>query len=264
VDGLLHVSDLSHRRIEDPREVVSEGQQLEVMVLKVDKDNERISLGLKQVLPDPWADAEAKWPVNEVVTGRVSRLADFGAFVELEEGVEGLIPLSELSFERRVRRPSEVLTEGDTTQVRVLSVEPQRKRISLSLKRVGDDPWMGASVRWPADSSVKGVVTRLADFGAFVEIAPGVEGLIHISELDVGRVRTVSDAVREGELVEAKVLEVDEERRRISLSIKAVRTDPAYTGEGAEPPPLGEPGKKRKRPLRGGLDGPDWTEMLGS
>jgi len=263
VDGLLHISDMSHRRIEDPREVVSEGQQLEVMVLKVDKEGEKISLGLKQVLPDPWTDAEGKWPVDGVVSGRVTRLADFGAFVELEEGVEGLLPVSELSFDRRVRKPREVLSEGDTVKLRVLSVDTERKRISLSLKRAGDDPWTGASVRWASGATVKGVVTRLADFGAFVELTPGVEGLIHVSELDVHRVRSVSDAVREGDLVEAKVLEVDEERRRISLSMKAIKMDPNYTGEGgADDGAPSQPAKERKRPRRGGLDGPDWTEVL--
>jgi small subunit ribosomal protein S1 len=262
VDGLLHISDMSHRRIEDPREIVTEGQQLEVMVLSVDKDSEKISLGLKQALPDPWANAEHKWPVDEIVTGRVSRLADFGAFVELEEGVEGLLPISEMSFERRIKHPGDILKEGDTIKLRVMSVDTERKRISLSLKRVGDDPWVGASVRWPADSTIKGVVTRIAEFGAFVELAPGVEGLVHISELDVNRVRAVSEVVREGEVVEAKVLEVDEERRRISLSIKAVKLDPGYTGEGGEGPAEPQPAKKRERPLRGGLDGPDWTELL--
>lgn len=261
VDGLLHISDMSHRRIEDPHEIVSEGQQIEVMVLRVDLDNERISLGLKQALPDPWDGVEEKWPADELVTGRITRLADFGAFVELAEGVEGLVPISEISFERRIKHPSDVLTEGDTIEVRVLKVDPGAKRISLSVKRVGDDPWTGASVRWPMASTAEGIVTRLTDFGAFVELAPGVEGLVHISELSENRVRSVSEAVREGETVQAKVLEVDEDRRRISLSIKALRLDPNYTGQAsAEPEP--QVAKQRKRPLRGGLDGPNWNDLL--
>ncbi|MCD6304286.1 MAG: S1 RNA-binding domain-containing protein [Planctomycetes bacterium] len=262
VDGLLHVSDMSHRRIEDPNEVVSPGQQIEVKVLKFDRQAERISLGLKQVLPDPWDGVEGKYPVDEIVTGRVTRLADFGAFVELEEGVEGLIPISEMSFTRRIKHPSDVLAEGETTRVRVMKVDPQQRRISLSLKRVGDDPWTGASVRWPVDSIVRGPVTRLADFGAFVELAEGVEGLIHVSELDAGRVRAVSDVVRAGDVVDAKVIAVDEDRRRISLSIKALKADPNYTGDAddSEPP---EPQPKRPRPRRGGLDGgPDWLGLL--
>ncbi|HUS93047.1 MAG TPA: S1 RNA-binding domain-containing protein [Phycisphaerae bacterium] len=264
IDGLLHISDMSHRRIADPREVVTEGQPIEVMILRVDRDEERISLGLKQALPDPWTGVEAKWPVDEVVIGRVSRLADFGAFVELEEGVEGLVPISELSFERRIRHPGDVLKEGDTVQVRVLSVDPAAKRISLSVKRVGDDPWTGASVRWPVGSTVQGVVTKLADFGAFIELASGVEGLVHISELDENRVRNVNEVVREGQSVQAKVLEIDEDRRRISLSVKAIKLDPNYTGEAGDAPEAEQPtpGKERKRPMRGGLDGPNWLDLL--
>ena len=253
VDGLLHISDMSHRRIEDPKEIVTDGQQVEVMILKMDAESDRISLGLKQALPDPWEGAEVRWPVDEVITGRVTRLADFGAFVELAEGVEGLIPISEMSFERRIKHPSDVLEEGQTTKVRVMNVDVAQKRISLSLKRVGDDPWTGASVRWAPDSVIEGIVTRLESFGAFVELAPGVEGLVHIGELGEQRVRSVSEAVREGEQIRAKVLDVDEERRRISLSIKQLVTDPNYTGSpgDAAPPP---PPRKRKRPLKGGLD----------
>ena len=267
VDGLLHVSDMAYHRVSDPHEVVAEGQQIEVMILKIDRDEERISLGLKQVLPDPWVDVETKWPVNEVITGRITRLADFGAFVQLADGVEGLVPISEMTFERRIKHPSDLLTEGDTIKVRVMSVDPARKRISLSLKRVGDDPWVGASVRWPVESVVQGMVTRLETFGAFIELAPGVEGLVHISELANERVRAVSDVVNVGQVVEAKVREVDEERRRIGLSIKAVSADPNYTGAaepaGGEAPAPPTPAKKRKKPLRGGLEGPDWGSLLG-
>ena len=263
VDGLLHISDMSHRRIDDPREFVTEGQDVEVMVLKIDREADKISLGLKQALPDPWIGAEARWPVDDVVTGRVTRLADFGAFVELAEGVEGLIPISEMSFERRINHPRDVLAEGDTTKVRVLSIDVERKRISLSLKRVGDDPWTGASVRWPVDSVVEGIVKKIESFGAFVELTPGVEGLVHISELDENRVRSVTEVVREGELVKAKVVDVDEQRRRIGLSIKAVKLAADYTGEAAEGPEAPEPQKDRKRPRRGGLDGgPDWMSLL--
>ena len=262
VDGLLHISDMSHSRTADPHEIVSEGQEVKVMILKIDRDAEKISLGLKQALPDPWVGAEGKWPPDDIVTGRVTRLADFGAFVELAEGVEGLIPISEMSFERRIKHPSDLLTEGETTKVRVLNVDPVAKRISLSLKRVGDDPWTGASVRWAVGSTVEGIVKRIETFGAFVELTPGVEGLIHISEVDVNRVRSVGEAVREGQLVQAKVLEIDEERCRISLSIKALRLDPNYTGEPSDAPEPTEAEKKRKRPRRGGLDGPDWTSLL--
>jgi len=267
VDGLLHVSDMSYSRVEKPEDVVHVGQKVEVMILKLDRENDRISLGLKQVQPDPWTAAAEKWPEGELVSGRVTRLADFGAFVELEPGVEGLVPISEMSFEKRIKHPSEVIKEGDTPQLRVLKVDPQRKRISLSIKRVGDDPWVGASVRWPVDSVAEGVVTRFESFGAFVELAPGVEGLVHVSEVSEHRVRHASEALRDGQLVQAKVLSVDEAQRRISLSVKALRTDPNFTGEGlgddgASQAQATKPAKKRKTPLRGGLDGPDWTQFL--
>ncbi len=255
VDGLLHVRDMAHGRTEDPKSVVREGQRVEVMILKVDRESRRISLGMKQVLPDPWSGADMKWPVDTVVTGRITRLADFGAFVQLEEGVEGLIPISEMSFERRIARPGDVVNVGDVVKVRVMSIDLERKRVSLSLKRVGDDPWMGASARWPADSVVEGVVRRIEAFGAFVELTPGVEGLIHISELSPDRVRFVTEVVREGQTVKAKVLSVDEDQRRISLSIKQLLAMPDYTGDApAEPAGPEKPKPKRKKPLKGGLD----------
>jgi len=252
VDGLLHVSDMSHGRVEDPSNVVSEGERVEVMVLKVDREERRISLGLKQVLPDPWGDAQEKWPVDDVVSGRVTRLAEFGAFVELEEGVEGLVPIGELTFERRVRHPSEIVSEGDVVRVRVMNVDMQRRRIGLSLKRAGDDPWVGASVRWPVGDAVEGVVTRIAEFGAFVELTGGVEGLVHISELSSGHVRGVSDVLREGQTVRVQVLSVDEEARRISLSVKQLAEAPEDAASQQEVPTRAP--KKRKRPLKGGLE----------
>ena len=255
VDGLLHVSDMSHSRTEKPEDVVHEGQQVEVMILKLDPESDRISLGLKQVQPDPWLGAEHKWPPDSMATGRVTRLAEFGAFFELEPGVEGLIPIGEITFERRIKHPSEIIAVGDTLRVRVLSVQPDQNRISLSLKRAGDDPWMGAAARWPVQTAVRGIVTRLAEFGAFVELASGVEGLVHISELSESHIRSASEVVREGQTVEAKVLEVDEERRRISLSIKALTTSPDYTGASTgEPDEPEAPRPDRKRPRKGGLD----------
>ncbi len=252
VDGLLHIGDMSHSRVEDPNSVVKKGQQLELRVLKVDRQEKRIGLGLKQILADPWTDVAAKWPVDSIVSARITKLMDFGAFAELEPGVEGLIPISEMSYERRIHHPKELVSENDVVKLRVLSLDPERKRLSLSLKQLGDDPWMGASARWPENSVVQGTVTRLAEFGAFVELAKGVEGLIHISELSDGRIRNASEVVREGDAVSVKVLEVDEDRRRISLSVKQVALDPEYTGpETAEPDPV-KP--KRKKPLKGGLE----------
>jgi len=252
-DGLLHVRDMSHARVDKPEDVVSVGQELKLAVLKVDREEKKIALGLKQAMPDPWDSAGVQFPVGEIVTGRVTKLMNFGAFVELAEGVEGLIPISELTFERRVAHPKEVVSEGDVIKIRVMSVEVDRKRISLSLKQVGDDPWTGAAVRWPEDSIVEGVVTRTAEFGAFVQLVPGVEGLVHISELAEQRVNRVEEVVREGQTVQAKVVSVDEEKRRISLSIKQLATADGYAfPDEDDDQPAREP-RKRKTPLKGGL-----------
>ena len=262
-DGLLHVRDMSHARVEDPKDVVSEGQKIQVMILKIDREARKIGLGLKQVMPDPWTGAETKWPIGDVVTGRVTRLADFGAFLELTPGVEGLIPISEMSFAKRIKHPSEVANVGDVVKVRVMSMDLDKKRISLSLKRVGDDPWMGASVRWPEESVTTGTVTRTADFGAFVELTPGVEGLVHVSEISTEHVRNVGAALQVGQSVKVKVLSVDETARRISLSIKQAGDVVDYSGymntadrQAAQPAPAegGKAKKKKDKPRKGGLD----------
>ena len=253
-DGLLHISEMSYSRVEDPNEIVTEGQELDVKILKIDPEERKIALGLKQVRPDPWTDADSKWAVDSVASGRITRLMDFGAFMELDEGVEGLIPIGEMTFTRRIRHPSEIVSEGDAVKVRVMSVDLERRRISLSLKRLEDDPWMGASVRWPPDSVAEGVVTRITEFGAFVELTAGVEGLVHVSELSEDRVRSVASVVSEGQLVQAKVLTVDEDARRISLSIKQLASMADYTGLESEEPEQTKEQPKRKRPLRGGLD----------
>lgn len=258
-DGLLHIGDMSHARVEDPKDVVSEGQTLELKVIKIDRENKKIGLGLKQALSDPWSDAEDKWPVDSIVSGRVTRLADFGAFVELEPGLDGLIPISEMSFGKRINHPREVVNEGEIVKTRVINLDLERRRIGLSIKRLEDDPWQGASLRWPAGTVVEGRISRTADFGAFVELSPGVEGLIHISEISTEHVQNVSDKVREGDMVKARVLDVDEGRRRMSLSIKQAEENAeeadfsnylASGGEGGSD----RPRKKRKKPLRGGMD----------
>ena len=197
VDGLLHVRDMSHSRTEKPEDVVHVGQKLELRVLSYDAESKKIGLGLKQTQSDPWDGVEGKFPVGSSVTGRIVKLMDFGAFLELEPGLEGLIPIGEISF-RRIGHPREVLKEGDTIRVKVLRVEPDRQRMSLSVKAAGDDPWQGASARWPVGGEVSGVVTRIMDFGAFVELAEGVEGLVHISQLSDNRVETVKSVVSEG------------------------------------------------------------------
>jgi len=255
VDGLIHISDLSWTQVHRVTDVVTAGQTVEVKVLKIDKDRERISLGLKQVTPDPWEGVDEKYPVGTGLKVRVLRVAGFGAFAELEEGVDGLIPVSEISW-GRVNRTSDALSVGDMVDVVVIRVERKKRRIALSMKQATPDPWAGVLEGFEKGSLAKGMVTRLADFGVFVELAPGVEGMIHISELSDQRVRTCGDVVQVGQEVETRVLDVDPGKRRIALSIKAVAEAPEEKPEAAAE--SHKPAKKRKKPLRGGLSS-DWN-----
>lgn len=231
IDGLVHVSDMTWQRNVKPEQVVQVGQTVRVKILKIERGGERISLGMKQVGPNPWEAVGVNYRAGAIVTGAVTKLAQFGAFVELEPGIEGLIPMAELSWDR-VGRPSAVVKTGQQVSVKVLDVDVQRQRISLSLKQMSEDPWVGASGEFAPDSEVEGTVTRTADFGAFVEIKPGVEGMIHISELSDKRVNTVEDVAKPGQTVKAKVLSVDEDKRRISLSIRALTAPASDRGGG--------------------------------
>lgn len=253
-DGLVHVSDLSHGHVDKPEDVVQPGQEVEVKILSIDREAKKIGLGLKQTMHDPWENIETKYPVDELVTGKITRLVDFGAFVELEEGVEGLVPIGEITFGRRIGHPKEILSEGETLKVRVIRVEPKRGRISLSVKRVGDDPWMGASARWPVGEKVSGVVTRIAEFGAFVELGAGVEGLVHISQLADRHVKSVEEVVKEGDTVEVRVLEVDEGKRRIGLTMKESTEVQAGMSVAEYNARAEESAGGKKKDLKGGLD----------
>ncbi len=252
VEGLLHITDMSWGRVRHPSEVVQQGQELEVCVLKVDRNNGKVSLGLKQVKPDPWSTVEEKYPAGMRVKGRVLRFADFGAFVELEDGVEALLPVSEMSWTKRLNHPSEVLKLGDELETVVLKTEGARRRISLGLKQTFENPWDQVERLCPANSSTTGKVTKIMEFGAFVELVPGVEGLVHISELSDRRVRAVQDVVKEGQEVEVRILRIDRQAQRISLSMKPLPQEP-------EPRPEEKVKPKKKRPLRGGLSSHfDW------
>lgn len=251
VDGLLHIRDLSYTRVEKVQDVLTEGQTIEVRVLKIDPKKERISLGLKQGLPDPWDGIDQKYSQGMTIQVRIVNLADFGAFAELEAGVEGLIPISEMSRTKRINKPSEVVKPGDIVEVQILRIQLKERRISLSIKQLQDDPWAGAVEHFPKAETVTGKITRITDFGAFVELRPGVEGLIHISELSEKRIRAVADAVTVGQEVQARILGVDPDKRRISLSLKpAPEHMVSADGQNAEP----HTPRKRKKPLRGGLN----------
>ncbi|MDP9175591.1 MAG: S1 RNA-binding domain-containing protein [Planctomycetota bacterium] len=252
VDGLLHVSEMSFRRVRNPGEIVKVGDVLDVKVLKIDRTTGKLSLSLKQALgTDPWSDAETKYKVGTPVTGRVTKVESFGAFIEVEEGVEGLLPISEMSY-RRIRSASDVVKEGDTVRLVTISLDTLARRMSFSLKQAGPDPWSTVHERYTTDSIVQGTVSRVVDFGAFVEIEEGLEGLIHISELSDKQIRSAGDAVKQGQSVNVQILEIDKEGRRISLSLKrAAYMTPAASTTIA---PVAT-GKAKKRPeLRGGLD----------
>ncbi len=254
VDGLLHVSEMSYRRGRKPAEFVEVGDVVDVKILKLDKEAGKLSLSLKQSMADPWLNAEIKFPAGTALTGRVTRIEPFGAFVEVEEGLEGLLPVSEMSWQR-IRHPSDIVKEDDLLKLVVISLDPTQRRMSLSLKQAGPDPWVSAKERYAVDSVVDGTVTRVVEFGAFIELEPGLEGLVHISELAEQRVRAASDVVKPGQAVRVRVLEVDKEARRIGLSIrKAFEPAPPTAPTPAETA-RAEAKKKKKRPeLRGGLD----------
>jgi len=252
VDGLLHISEMSHRRGRHPSEFVKVGDLVDVKILKLDKETGKLSLSLKSAMPDPWANVESRYPVGMTLTGRVTKIESFGAFVEAEEGLEGLLPISEISWQR-IGKVSDVLKDGDIIKLVVLSMDPAQRRMSFSLKQAGPDPWAQAKETYAVDSNVTGRVTRVVDFGAFVELEPGLEGLVHISELAGHRVRSASDVVKVGDEVQVRVLEVDKDARRISLSIKKAAEAAAAPAPAAAATTT--PAKKKKRPeLRGGLD----------
>ena len=225
LDGLLHISDISRSRVAKPEDVLSVGEQLTLRILKIDPDTGKISLGLKQLQPEPWETAAERYVPGQRINGDVTRLTDFGAFVELEPGLEGLIHISEMSWAKKVRHPSDLLREGDRVDAVVLSVKPpagsEQGRISLGLKQTLADPWLEVERKFPAGSQVEGPITKIMNFGAFVQIAEGVDGLVHVSEIVADRrINHPSDAVRQGQHVKAVVLAIDSAKRQIKLSMK--------------------------------------------
>jgi small subunit ribosomal protein S1 len=221
IDGLLHVSDIAHSRVSKPEDVLTVGQELQVKILKIDPETKKISLGLKQLLPEPWLTIPERFQAGQRVTGTVTRLADFGAFVEIEPGVEGLIHISEMSWGKKIRHPSDLLKQGDRVDAVILGIKPEERRISLGLKQALDDPWTEVERNFPVGSQIEGPVTKLMNFGAFVELADGIEGLVHVSEISADkRINHPQDVLRAGQIVKAQVLAIDTEKRQIKLSIK--------------------------------------------
>ncbi|HEX6496547.1 MAG TPA: 30S ribosomal protein S1 [Acidobacteriaceae bacterium] len=221
VDGLLHVSDIAWSRVNNPEEVLTVGQRVQVKVLKIDPDSRRISLGLKQLQPEPWDSAADRYQLGQRVSGTVKRLMDFGAFIEVEPGIEGLIHVSEMSWVKKVRKPADLLKLEDTVEAVILSINPAERRLSLGLKQALGDPWAVVPQNFPAGSVIEGAVVRLTKFGAFVQLAEGIEGLVHISEISAEkRINHPQDVLKLGQVVRAQVLAVDLEKRQIKLSMK--------------------------------------------
>ena len=227
LDGLLHITDMSWGRVGHPSEVVDIGQNLDVKVLDIDWDRERISLGLKQLLPYPWTDIAERYPVGARVVGKVVSITNYGAFVELQKGVEGLVHISEMSWTRNIRHPSKLVSIGDEIEAVVLKVDPKEEKISLGMKQIEEDPWLALPVKYPTGTQLRGTVRNLTSFGAFVEIEPGIDGLVHVSDMSwTRRVEHPSEVVQKGDEVDVMVLDVDSENKRISLGMKQLQDDP--------------------------------------
>jgi small subunit ribosomal protein S1 len=221
IDGLLHVSDIAHSRVTKPEDVLTAGQQLQVKILKIDPETRKISLGLKQLQAEPWEKAPERLVAGQRITGTVTRLADFGAFVEIEPGVEGLIHISEMSYGKKLRHPSDILKQGDRVDAVILSVKPEERRIALGLKQTLTDPWFNVPQKFPVGSQIEGPVTKLMNFGAFVQLEEGIEGLIHVSEISADkRINHPQEVLRAGQVVKAQVLAIDPLKRQIKLSMK--------------------------------------------
>ena len=226
IDGLLHITDMSWGRLTHPRDLVNVGDEIQVKVLKFDKDKQRVSLGFKQLTPDPWLDAAERYPVGAHVKGRVLSVTDYGAFVELEQGIEGLVHLSEMTWSKRLKHPSKLVKPGDEVETVVLSVNPADRRISLGMKQLMENPWENLTDKYPTGAVVEGRVRNLTDFGAFIEIEDGIDGLVHVSNLSwTKRVKHPSEIVKKGEKVKAVVLGVEPQNRRLSLGIKQLQPD---------------------------------------
>jgi small subunit ribosomal protein S1 len=227
VDGLLHITDMSYGRVSHPSEIVGMGQELDVKILDIDWDRERISLGLKQLHEYPWQNVIEKYPVGTRVQGKVVSITNYGAFVELEPGIEGLVHISEMSWTRNVRHPSKIVSIGETIEAVVLKVDPDEEKISLGMKQTEQDPWLVLPMKYPVGTRISGKVRNLTSFGAFVEIEPGIDGMIHISDMSwTKRVQHPSEVVKKSDSVEVVILNIDTDNKRISLGLKQAREDP--------------------------------------
>ena len=226
IDGLLHITDMSWGRVNHPSEMFSMGDKLEVMVLKFDKEKERVSLGLKQITADPWVSVDEKYPINKKIKGKVVSITDYGVFVELEKGIEGLVHISEMSWSRHIKHPSKIVSIRDEVDAVVLTLDKEKKRISLGMKQMEANPWVEIEEKYPVGTEVIGTIRNLTDFGAFIELEDGIDGLIHISDLSWKKIKHPSETLKKKDEVKAMVLNIDKENCRISLGVKQLEPDP--------------------------------------
>ena len=227
LDGLLHITDMSWKRIRHPKEMVQLGQELELKVLSFDKDTQKVSLGLKQLVSDPWQDITAKYPEGARLSGKVTNLVDYGAFVELEPGVEGLVHISEMSWTRKLRHPSQMVRVGDEVEVVILGVDQDKKRVSLGMKQVKPNPWEIVAEKYPEGTIIEGTIKNITEFGMFIGIEDGIDGLIHVSDISwTKKIRHPNEMFNVGDVVQAKVLTVDQESEKFTLGIKQLTEDP--------------------------------------
>jgi len=236
LDGLMHITDMSWKRVKHPKEMVSLGDELELKVLSFDKEKQKVSLGMKQLTPDPWQNIADKYPVDRRMSGKVTNLVDYGAFVELEAGVEGLVHISEMSWTRKLRHPSQMVHLGDEVEVVVLGVDPDKKRISLGMKQVKPNPWDLVAERYPEGAVLEGTVKNITEFGIFIGIEDGIDGLIHVSDISwTKKVRHPGEMFKVGDVVRAKVLTVDKQSEKFTLGIKQLSDDPWHDVPGRYP-----------------------------
>ena len=227
IDGLLHITDMAWGRIQHPSELLSLGDKVKIIIIKYDRQSQRVSLGIKQMKQDPWAEADTKYALRSKVKGKVISIADYGAFVELEPGIEGLVHVSELSWDKRIKHPSKIVSPGDVIEAVVLSLDKENRRISLGMKQIEPNPWDTIKEKYPVGSTVEGKIRNLTDFGAFLALEEGIDGLIHISDISWSqKIKHPSDILKKGQKVSAKVLNIDQETARLSLGIKQLTPDP--------------------------------------